>query len=87
MVDITLSLRLPDDLDKSLNALSASTDRSKDHLVREAIECFVETELEVIDAIKRASADIQAGRTVPHAEAVRLIRATIADAASLSEAP
>jgi predicted transcriptional regulator len=77
MSDVTVTVRMPKHLRDRLEALSEATRRSKSFLGLEAIQHYVETEEEIVLGIKRGMADVNAGRTVPHAEAMRQIRATI----------
>ncbi len=81
MSDVTITVRMPKSLRDRLEALSAETRRSKSFLGMEAIQDYVDTEEEIVLGIKRGLADIEAGRTVPHDEAMRRIRTTI-DAAA-----
>ncbi len=77
MADVTFSLRLPEETHALLGSLAESTNRSKNFLAREAIKRFVQSEVEIVESIKRGMADIEAGRVVPHEEAMRQIRAVI----------
>lgn len=81
MSDVTVTVRMPKSLRDRLEALSTETRRSKSFLGMEAIQDYVDTEEEIVLGIKRGLADIEAGRTVPHEEAMRRIRSTI-DAAA-----
>ena len=77
MSDVTVTVRMPKDLRDRLEDLSAQTRRSKSFLGMEAILNYVETEEQIIAGIKRGVADVSAGRTVSHKEAMQRIRATI----------
>ena len=77
MSDVTVTVRMTKNLRDRLEALSEATRRSKSFLSMEAIQHYVETEEEIVLGIKRGLADIEAGRTVPHEEAMRRIRSTI----------
>lgn len=81
MSDVTVTVRMTKTLRDRLEALSAATRRSKSFLSMEAIKHYVEIEEEIVLGIKRGLTDIEAGRTVPHEEAMRRIRSTI-DAAA-----
>lgn len=78
MADTTFSVRLPDNIHALLASLSKSTNRSKNFLAREAITRFVQSEADIVEGIKKGMADIEAGRFVPHNEAMHQIRETIA---------
>ena len=77
MSDVTVTVRMTKSLRDRLEALSEVTRRSKSFLSMEAIQNYVETEEEIVLGIKRGLTDIEAGRTVPHEEAMRRIRSTI----------
>lgn len=81
MSDVTLTVRLSKQLRDRLEILSTETRRSKSFLGMEAIQNYVETEEEIILGIKRGLADLKAGRTVPHATAMKRIRSKIDGAA------
>ena len=80
MSDVTVTVRMPREMRDQLEAIGAATQRSKSFLAKTAIGQFVETEAEIIDGIKEALEDVRAGRVVPHEEAMRAIRKTIATA-------
>ena len=77
MSEVSVTVRIPENLRDRLQALSLETSRSKSFLTVEAIQHYVETEEENLAGIKQGLADIEAGRVVPHREAMRQIRATI----------
>jgi predicted transcriptional regulator len=72
----TLSVRLPQDLKTKLSALSKDTQRSNSFLAAKAIADYVERESEIIDGIKRGIADMKAGRTTSHEEAMERLYKT-----------
>ncbi|WP_420963020.1 CopG family ribbon-helix-helix protein [Brucella sp. IR073] len=73
----TMTIRVTTDLKEKLDRIAASTQRSKSFLANEAIEAYVDRELEIIEGIKRGIADMEAGRVVPHDEAMAEIYAAI----------
>jgi predicted transcriptional regulator len=77
MSEVTVTVRMTKNLRDRLEALSEVTRRSKSFLSMEAIQHYVETEEEIVLGIKRGLADIEAGRTIPHEEAMQRIRSTI----------
>ena len=79
MTDKVLTVRLPEEIHSRLDAMSKSTMRPAADLAEEAIAAFVESEAQVIEGIERDIADADAGRLVDHSEAMRRIRATIAN--------
>ena len=73
----TMTIRVSRDLKAKLDQLADNTKRSKSFLAGEAVAAYVERELEIVDGIKRGLADIEAGRVVPHKEAMAETRAVI----------
>lgn len=53
-----------------LDRIASATSRSRSFLAGEAVAAYVDRELEIIDGIKRGMADAEAGRLVPHEEAM-----------------
>jgi predicted transcriptional regulator len=80
MTDITFSVRIAQETKTMLDALSKSTQRSKNFLAREAITRFVQSEAEVVEGIMQGLEDVKAGRTVPHENVVKTSRTIIAEA-------
>jgi predicted transcriptional regulator len=77
MSDVTLTIRLPKDVHGTLESLAASTDRSRNYLIREAVARYVESEAEVIEGIRIARQELQRGEGIPHEDAMRRLRRTI----------
>jgi len=73
----TMTIRIRPDVKEKLDRIAADTQRSKSFLASEAVAAYVERELEIIDGIKRGSADAAAGRVVSHAQAVADMREVI----------
>jgi predicted transcriptional regulator len=80
MADVTFSVRIPEATKALLEALSKTTQRSKNFLAREAITNFVQSESEIVEGIQLGIADVRAGRTVAHEDVVKKSRAIIAAA-------
>ena len=80
MADVTFSVRIPEETKALLEALSKSTQRSKNFLARVAITNFVQSEAEIVEGIQQGIADVRAGRTVAHEDVVKKSRAIIAAA-------
>lgn len=76
----TMTIRLSPDVKEKLGRIARDTHRSKSFLAGEAVSAYVDRELQIIDGIKLAMADVDAGRIVPHAAAMDEIYAAIADA-------
>lgn len=76
----TVTVRLSPEMKSRLDELATHTRRTKSFIAGEAIAGYVERELAIVAGIKRGLADVEAGRTVPHEEAMRQIFETIARA-------
>jgi predicted transcriptional regulator len=73
----TMTIRVRPEIKKKLDRLASNTRRSKSYLAAEAVSAYVDRELEIIEGIKRGLADVEAGRVVPHDEAMAEIYAAI----------
>jgi predicted transcriptional regulator len=73
----TVTVRMASETKARLEELARHTRRSKSFLAGEAIADYVERELAIVKAIERGLADVEAGRVVPHEEAIRQLRDTI----------
>jgi predicted transcriptional regulator len=73
----TMTIRVTPDLKEKLGRLAQSTRRSCSFLAVEAVEAYVNRELEIIEGIHEGLADMAAGRVIAHedvmAEAARII--------------
>jgi predicted transcriptional regulator len=76
-VSTTMTIRVRPDVKEKLERIAIDTRRSKSFLAGEAVAAYVDRELEIIDGIKRGMADADAGRVVPHDEAMAEIYAVI----------
>jgi predicted transcriptional regulator len=76
-----MTIRVSTDVKEKLGRLAHDTRRSKSYLAAEAVSAYVERELEIIEGIQRGLADVEAGRVVPHDEAMGEIYGVI-DAAA-----
>jgi predicted transcriptional regulator len=72
-----MTIRLDGEVKKKLGRLSESTHRSKSYLAAEAVASYVDRELEIVEGITRGLADADAGRVIPHDEAMARIDAVI----------
>jgi predicted transcriptional regulator len=73
----TMTIRISPDVKDKLGRLAQGTRRSRAFLASEAVEAYVDRELEIIEGIQRGLADVAAGRTVPHDEAMAELQAAI----------
>ena len=76
----TMTIRISPEIKEKLGRLSQDTRRTRSFLAGEAVAAYVERELEIIEGIKRGLADGEAGRTVPHDEAMAEVYKVIAAA-------
>ena len=77
----TLTVRISPEVKKQLGQLADRTRRTKSFLAGEAIADFVEREMAIVAGIRRGIDDMHSGRVVPHSQAMRRLRATVARAA------
>lgn len=68
MADVTVSARVPEDLNGQLTTLSRALRRSRSELIETAIRAYVESETQFLEAIERGRADARAGRVIEHDE-------------------
>jgi predicted transcriptional regulator len=81
----TMTIRVRPDVKEKLDRIAAGTRRSKSFLAGEAVAAFVDRELEIMEGVNRGMMDAEAGRVVPHDEAMAEIYAVI-DAAQAKRA-
>ena len=83
----TMTIRVRSDVKDKLDRLAAGTQRSKSFLAGEAVAAYVERELEIIEGIHAGLADVEAGRTVSHEEAMAEVYAVIDSANPAKDKP
>ena len=76
----TMTIRVSPQVKAKLGRLADNTRRSRSYLAAEAIENYVDRELEIVEGIKRGLADAETGRVVPHDQVTAEARAIIEDA-------
>ena len=64
--DVTLSIRLPKEINEILETVAEATDRSRNYLVREAITRYLATEADTVSGIREGLSDITSGSSIPH---------------------
>lgn len=74
MTNLTISLDAA--TEAALEEIAATTKRAKADIAAEALAAFVRDEAETIAAIKGGMADVAAGRTVSHEDAMARLRKT-----------
>jgi len=78
----TMTIHLDPQLKAKLGGLADGTRRSRSILAAQAVETYVDRELAIIEGIERGLADVEAGRTVSHEDAMASVRQVIDAAAS-----
>lgn len=73
----TMTIRVSEDTREKLDRLATGMRRSRSFLAAEALTAYVERELQIIEGIQRGLADVQAGRIIPHDEAMDQLDAMI----------
>lgn len=75
MAETTLiSVRVPKDVAKRLAKLAEATDRSKSYVAGQAIEEFLTLQEWQVKAIRQGVAEADAGKLMPHGEAVKRLK-------------
>lgn len=72
----TLTVTIVEDMNDGLNELAREFERTRESLIADAIERFVQEELDFVRAIREGDEDFAAGRFVTHEELVAQLRAT-----------
>ncbi len=78
---VTMTIRVNPDVKAKLDRIAAGTRRSRSFLAGEAVAAYVDRELAIVEGVTRGLADMEAGRLIPHDEAMAEIHDAI-DAAS-----
>jgi predicted transcriptional regulator len=78
MNSTTMTIRVPMEVHDKLARLAQGTRRSRSFLAAEALAAYVDRELSIIQGIELGLADLAAGRTVPHDQAMKEVDAAIA---------
>lgn len=73
----TMTIRVSSELKERLGRLAHETRRTKSFLAAEAVSAYVDRELAIIEGIQAGLRDMEAGRMVPHEQAVAEIQAVI----------
>jgi predicted transcriptional regulator len=72
--DIQISARVPKALMKQVEKIAAAQGRSKSWAIEKALENYVESEAEFIEAVMEGLADSKAGRTVSYEDVMAEFR-------------
>lgn len=76
----TVTIKIRPEVKEKLERIANDTRRSELSLLDEAVEAYVDREMEVLDGIRRGLADAEAGRVIPHEDAVAEMRTLIENA-------
>lgn len=76
----TMTIRVSLDLKEKLGRLAHGTRRSRSYLAAEAVESYVNRELQIIEGIQQGLADMAAGRVTPHDEVMVEAHRIVAEA-------
>lgn len=80
----TITVRIPVEAKEKLDRLAEVTRRSRSYLAAEALEIYARHELDIVEGIVRGIEDVEAGRVVPHDEAMVALRKRVGKAAARS---
>lgn len=78
----TITIRVPVAVKERLDRLAELTRRSRSFLSAEALEIYTRNELEIVEQISAGVEDMEAGRVVPHEEAMAELRERVARVAA-----
>lgn len=79
-VSTTMTIRVTPDLKEKLGRLANGTRRTRSYLAAEAVEAYVNRELQIIEGVQRGIADMEAGKVTPHEEVMDSAYRIIAEA-------
>ena len=71
---ILISVRVTKDVAKRLSKLADATERSKSYVAGQAIEEFLTLQEWQVKAIREGIAEADAGKSMPHSDAVKRLR-------------
>ena len=72
-----LNIRLPPETLRRLDAIAAATRRTRSFIAREALEAWIDREIDLIEDLQIGLEEIKAGRGIPHERAMRQIDAAV----------
>lgn len=65
---VSIGARIPIDLDERLTTLAEATGRSKSWHTHQALQRYIEEEMDFIEKVQAGLEDVRQGRLVPHEE-------------------
>lgn len=78
MKEVTISARIPVDLNDNLTRLALALRRNRSWVIEEAIRGYIASEQEFLDAVEEGIQDMRAGNVVPHDVAMKEVDALLA---------
>jgi predicted transcriptional regulator len=78
----TITVRVPLGVREQLDRLAELTKRTRSFHAAEALAAYASSELGIVESIQRGIDDADAGRTIPHKQAMAQLRATVRKAAA-----
>ncbi len=77
---VPLAFRVDQAKSRRLERLAAATQRSKSWLLEQALDAYLTDQLWQVERIKKGLADLEAGRTASHEEAMATLDRIVRDA-------
>lgn len=68
-----LNVRLAPETLRKLDAVAAATRRTRSFIANEALEAWIDREIEIIESLQIALEEGRAGKVIPHDKAMRQI--------------
>jgi predicted transcriptional regulator len=79
-----LNVRLAPETLRKLDAVAAATRRTRSFIANEALEAWINREIEIIEDLRIGLEEVRAGKGIPHERAMRQIDAAVDRAAKHS---
>lgn len=76
----TMTIRVTPDLKEKLGRLAHDTRRTRSYLAAEAVEAYVNRELQIIEGIQRGLVDMETGKVTAHEDVTAKANRIIAEA-------
>lgn len=76
-----LNVRLAPETLRKLDAVASATRRTRSFIANEALEAWIDREMEIIEDLQVAREEVRAGKGIPHDKAMRQIDMAIERAA------
>ena len=74
MKAVTVSARIPEDLNEQLTTLSQALRRNRSWVIEEALRGYIASEQQFLEAVAEGLRDGDEGRVVEHQEIVEMLR-------------